>query len=625
MSTVTSLEAGGTRPPRQELESAVVRFAGDSGDGMQLVGGQFTQTTAFTGQNLATFPDFPAEVRAPAGTTFGVSSFQINFGAREIKTSGDQLDALVAMNPAALKVEFSNIKKGGLIILDTATFTERALHKAGFETNPIDDGSLGDYRVIKLDITKLTMEAVKKSGLNKKAALRCRNLWTLGLLYWMYDRKRRPTVDWLKQKFAGKPEMAEANIAALNAGHAFGETVEILDGLPGYTVRPADFAPGLYRTVTGGKAMALGLLAGAELAGLKIMFSSYPITPASPLLHMLSGLKNFGVVTFQAEDEIAAVCAAIGASYAGSLGVTSSSGPGMSLKAEAIGLAISVELPLVVVNAQRAGPSTGLPTKTEQSDLHQAVFGRNADSPIAVIASRSPSDCFEVAIEAVRLATKYMTPVIVLTDGYITNASEPWLIPDVDRLSRFPVDFPTGREEDSKPNQRDAKTLARAWALPGTPGLEHRIGGLEKDYNTGHISYDPVNHQRMTEVRKAKIDGIADDIPGQTVDTGNDEGALAVVGWGSTYGPISRAVGNLRAEGLDVSHIHIRHIWPLPRNLKALLGGFERILVPEMNTGQLVTLLRSEYLLPVEGLNKVSGQPFRIAELEAAIRSRMEE
>ena len=601
----------------------VVRFAGDSGDGMQLVGGQFTQTTALTGQNLATFPDYPAEVRAPAGTTFGVSSFQINFGAREIKTSGDQLDALVAMNPAALKVEFPNISKGGLVILDTATFTERALHKAGFEGDPLADGTLGDFRVIKLDISRLTMEAVRKSGLNKKQALRCRNLWTLGLLYWMYDRNRRPTIDWLKQKFAGSPELAKANIAALNAGHAFGETTEIPGGIPGYTVRPADFPPGLYRTVTGGKAMAWGLLTGAELAGLKIMFSSYPITPASPLLHMLSGLKHFGVVTFQAEDEIAAACAAIGASYAGSLGITSSSGPGMSLKTEAIGLAMSVELPLVVVNSQRAGPSTGMPTKTEQSDLYQAVFGRNADSPVAVIAARSPSDCFDVAIEAVRLATKYMTPVIVLSDGYIANASEPWQIPDVDRLPRIPAAIASGRGEDIKPSRRDAKTHARTWVVPGTPGLEHRIGGLEKDYNTGHISYDPVNHQRMTEIRKAKIDGIADDIPAQAVEAGNESGALAVVGWGSTYGPISRAVGNLRDEGLDVSHVHIRHIWPLARNLKSLLDGFGRILVPEMNTGQLVTLLRSEYLLAVEGLNKVSGQPFRIAELEAAIRSRI--
>ncbi len=564
-------------------------------------------------------------MRAPAGTTFGVSSFQINFGAREIKTSGDQLDALVAINPAALKVELPNIRKGGLVVLDTATFTGRALLKAGFEGDPLADGSLGDYRVIKLDISRLTMEAVRKSGLNKKQSLRCRNLWTLGLLYWMYDRNRQPTVDWLKQKFDDRPELAKASIAALNAGHAFGETTEIPGGLPGYTVRQADFTPGLYRTVTGGKAMAWGLLAGAEPAGLKIMFSSYPITPASPLLHMLSSLKHFGVVTFQAEDEIAAACATIGASYAGSLGITSSSGPGMSLKTEAIGLAMSVELPLVVVNSQRAGPSTDMPTKTEQSDLYQAVFGRNADSPVAVIAARSPSDCFDVAIEAVRLATKYMTPVILLSDGYVANASEPRLIPDVDRLPRFPAAFADGREEDSKPFRRDPETHARTWTVPGTPGLEHRIGGLEKDYNTGHISYDPVNHQRMTEIRKAKIDGIADDIPAQAVEAGNESGALAVVGWGSTYGPISRAVSNLRDEGLDVSHVHIRHIWPLARNLKSLLDGYARILVSEMNTGQLVTLLRSEYLLAVEGLNKVSGQPFRIAELEATIHSRLGE
>ncbi len=608
---------------RVERESVVVRFAGDSGDGMQLTGGRFTQTTALAGNDLTTFPDFPAEIRAPAGTTTGVSAFQINFGARTIKTSGDALDLLVAMNPAALKVELGNLRSGGLLIVDTGSFTERNLRKAGYEKNPLDDGVLGDCRTIGIDVSKLTLDAVEGCGLSRKEALRCKNMWTLGLVYWMYGHERQPTADWLTQKFAARPELANANIAALNAGHAFGETAELAGDLVGYTVPPARIAPGLYRTVTGGEALAWGLVAGAELAGLEIVFASYPITPATPVLHTLASLQQFGVVTFQAEDEIAAVCAAIGASYAGSLGVTSSSGPGLALKAEALGLAVTTELPLVIINSQRAGPSTGMPTKTEQSDLQQALFGRNADSPIPVLSARSPSDCFEVAIEAVRIASKYMTPVIVLSDAYIANASEPWLIPDVDNLPRFPVTFHT-EPEGFHPFLRDESTLARAWAVPGTPGLEHTVGGLEKDYDSGHISYDPANHQRMTEVRKAKIDGIADDTPPQSVELGAERGRLAVVGWGSTYGPISRAVSNLRDQGLDVSHVHIRHIWPLPRNLGELLGGFERVLVPEMNTGQLLRLLRGEYLIAAEGLNKVSGQPFKIAEIEAAIRARLE-
>ena len=590
---------------------------------MQLTGGQFTQATALAGNDLATFPDFPAEIRAPAGTTFGVSSFQINFGARAIKTSGDELDTLVAMNPAALKVEVGNLRAGGLLITDTGSFTKRNLRKAGFEDNPLEDDSLSKYRVIEIDISKHTLKAVAEFGLSQKEALRSKNMWTLGLVYWLYNRNRQATTDWLNEKFAKRPEIAAANIAALNAGHAFGETAELADDVHGYNIRRAEIEPGLYRTVTGGEALAWGLLAGAQLADLKVVFGSYPITPASPVLHALANLKEFGVVTFQAEDEIAAVCAAIGASYAGALGVTSSSGPGMALKAEAIGLAIAAELPLIVINSQRAGPSTGMPTKTEQSDLYQAVFGRNADSPLAVIAARSPTDCFEVAIEALRLATKYMTPVIILSDGYIANASEPWLIPDIGAYKPMPVTFQTNGE-DSRPAARDEKTLAHAWTIPGTPGLEHRIGGLEKDYETDNVSYDPINHQRMTDMRRAKILGIADDIPEQAMEEGAESGRVAVVGWGSTYGPINRAVSNLRAKGLDVSHIHIRHIWPLPSNLGELLAGFESVLVPEMNTGQLITLLRSEYLVPAEGLNKVSGQPFRIAEIEAAIRVRLE-
>jgi len=608
---------------RQELGSAVVRFAGDSGDGMQFIGSQFTQSTALCSNDLATFPDFPAEIRAPAGTTFGVSAFQINFGATVIKTSGDDCDMVVAMNPAALKVVLPELKLGGLILVDSGTFTERNLHKAHYDTNPLEDGSLTPYRLIELDISAMTLEAVKEFSLGKKEALRCKNMWTLGLVYWMYDRDRQVTIDWLNVKFTNLPDLVAANIAALNAGHAFGETAEIPDGVHGFSIGKADIAPGEYRTVTGAEALSWGLVAGAKLAGLKMTFCSYPITPASSLLHTLCNLMDYDVVTFQAEDEIAAVCTAIGASYAGSLGVTSSSGPGIALKAEAIGLAISAELPLIVVNSQRAGPSTGMPTKTEQSDLHQAVFGRNADSPLVVVASRSPSDCFDVAIEAVRLSVKYMTPAILLTDGYIGNAAEPWLIPDFESFESFPVEFRTD-PEGYQPFLRDEKTLARPWATPGTPGLEHRIGGLEKDFDTGHISYDSANHQRMTEIRVAKINGIADDIPLQTVEEGDDKGEMAVVGWGSTFGPINRAVSALRDEGGKVSHIHIRHIWPLPKNLGDLLEGFDQVLVPELNKGQLSTVLRSQYLTDAQTLSKVSGQPFKISEIEAAIRDRLE-
>jgi 2-oxoglutarate ferredoxin oxidoreductase subunit alpha len=609
---------------RQELESVVVRFAGDSGDGVQLTGSQFTQTTALAGNDLATFPDFPAEIRAPVGTTYGVSAFQINFGARRIMTAGDAPDVLVALNPAALKVNLKSLKMGGLIIMDSGTVNERNLRKAGFESNPLDDDTLKDFQVFEIDVSRLTLEAVKSFGLSQKDALRSKNFWTLGLIYWLYNRDRKPTLDWVKSRFSKLPEIMEANIAALNAGHAFGETAELPTGLTGYTVQPASIAPGLYRTVTGSEALAWGLVAGTQLADVKMLFASYPITPASPILHVLANLKQFGVLTFQAEDEIAAACAAIGASYAGRLGITSSSGPGVALKAEAIGLAITTELPLVVINSQRAGPSTGMPTKTEQSDLYQAVYGRNADAPLAVIASRSPSDCFECAIEAVRLATKYMTPVILLTDGYIANAAEPWLIPDMKDYAPFPVAFHEDAE-GFQPYLRNPETLGRAWAVPGTPGLEHRIGGIEKAYDSGHISYEPENHQRMTNVRRDKIDGIARDIPAQTVDQGREGGRLAVVGWGSTFGPISRAVNNLRErEGLDVSHIHLRHIWPLPANLGELLGGYEKILVPEMNDGQLVTVLRAEYLVPAKGVNKVTGQPFKIAEIENAVRAAME-
>ena len=611
------------RGERRALESAVVRFAGDSGDGMQLTGGRFTVETALAGNDLATFPDFPAEIRAPAGTTFGVSAFQINFGARVIKTAGDLVDVLVAMNPAALKVNLIDVAPNGLVIVDSGAFNDKNLRKAGYETDPLENGNLSGHRVVQIDMSQRTLEALKDSGLNKKDSLRCKNMWALGLAYWMFDRDRGATVKWLNQKFADRPELAQGTIAALNAGHAFGETAELSGELSAYSIPAAHLAPGLYRNVTGTQAMAWGLVAGTESAEIPMVFCSYPITPASSLLHVLAGLRDRGVVTFQAEDEISAACGAIGASYAGALGVTSSSGPGVALKTEALGLAISTELPLVVVNTQRAGPSTGMPTKTEQSDLYQAVFGRNADSPLAVIAARSPSDCFECAIEAVRLATKYMTPVILLSDGYIANASEPWALPDAEALPRFPVKFRTD-PAGYHPFARDPETLARAWAVPGTPGLQHRIGGLEKDSESGNISYDPANHQRMTDLRASKIAGIANDIPEQGFEGEAAEGGVLVVGWGSTFGPISRAVSNLRDAGSAVSHIHLRHIWPLPRNLGALLGRYEKILVPEMNKGQLLTLLRSEFLVAAEGLNKVNGKPFLIAELEAAIRARLE-
>jgi len=466
---------------RQDLESAVVRFGGDSGDGMQIIGGQFTETVAFAGNNLATFPDFPAEIRAPTGTTYGVSSYQINFGARPIKTSGDAFDVLIAMNPAALKMEIDGLRPGGILVVGKGTFSERNLRKAGYDANPLEDGRLDPFRVTEIDISHLTLDSVNELGLTKKDGLRCKNFWALGYVYWMFGHDRQSTIDWLREKFASKPGIADANIAALNAGHAFAETSETQEGFHGYSVPQATgIIPGLYRTVTGGQALAWGLAAGAKLAGLKLVFCSYPITPASPVLHTLSNMANHNVTTFQAEDEIAAACSAIGASYAGSLGVTSSSGPGVALKMESIGLAVSTELPLVVLNSQRAGPSTGLPTKTEQSDLLQAVYGRNGESPVAVLAARSPSDCFDVAVEAVRIALKFMTPVILLSDGYIGNASEPWLIPDVDSMPRIPAGFATPAE-DFHPYLRDEGTLSRPWAVPGTPGLEHRIGGIEKD------------------------------------------------------------------------------------------------------------------------------------------------
>jgi 2-oxoglutarate ferredoxin oxidoreductase subunit alpha len=601
-------------------DAVVVRFAGDSGDGMQLTGGQFTLSSALAGNDFATFPDFPAEIRAPQGTTFGVSAFQINFGSTAIETAGDAPDILVAMNPAALKTNLSALRPGGLIIADTGEFNARNLKKAGYEVSPVEDGSLDGYQVVAFDISARTMESVAAYGLGNKEALRCKNMWTLGLALWMFGRDRQPLIDWLNAKFSKNPVLADANIAALNAGHAYGETAE-MGTFAHYTVEAAPAEAGLYRTVTGAEALSLGLVVGANLAHLPLFFGSYPITPASSILHTLARLKEYGVTTFQAEDEIAAICAAIGASYAGQLGITSSSGPGIALKGEAIGLAIMTELPLIIVNSQRGGPSTGLPTKTEQSDLYQAVYGRNGDAPLAVIAASSPSDAFDAAIEACRLAVRYMTPVMLLTDGYIANAAEPWKVPDLATYDEFPVTFhedlpPEGTELN--PYARDEK-LARPWIKPGTPGLMHRIGGIEKSFSSGHIDYAPANHQKMTDTRKAKIDGIANDIPEQEVCLGGPGEKLAVVGWGSTFGPIHQAVRRARAKGASVAHIHIRHIWPLPRNLGDLLKTYDRILVPEMNTGQLKTVLRDQFLVDAKPLNKVSGQPFKIAEIETAI------
>ena len=604
---------------RPEAHGVVIRFAGDSGDGMQLTGGQFTEATAMHGNDLATFPDFPAEIRAPTGTTFGVSAFQIIFASYEVSTAGDELDVLVAMNPAALKTNLNDLRSNGLLILDSGAFTGRNLKKAGYGASPIEDGSLSGYQCLEIDVHKHVLDAVAAFDLGHKNALRCKNMWVLGLLMWLYGRDRAPTIEGLEEKFASRATIRDANIAALNAGHAFGETAELPPAFPAVEVPPASTAPGLYRNVTGTEAMAWGIAAAGQLSGLKTVFASYPITPASALLHALAGMKQFDVVTFQAEDEIAAAGAALGASYAGSLGVTSSAGPGISLKAETISLACSVELPLLIVNTQRGGPSTGLPTKTEQSDLYQAVFGRHADTPLVVLAPCTPSDCFDAAIEAARIATRYMTPVMVLSDGYLANASEPWQIPSIADYDGFKVTFHAERD-GFHPSLRDEETLARVWVKPGTDGLEHRIGGIEKSYDTGDISYEPANHQRMTDVRAEKIERVRQVIPPLDVALGEKQGCLAVLGWGSTFGAIHQAVKRARDDGQSVSHIHLRHLWPLPGNLGELLRGFEHVLIPEMNKGQLLRLIRSEYLIDAKGLNKVAGQPFKIVEIECGIR-----
>jgi 2-oxoglutarate ferredoxin oxidoreductase subunit alpha len=599
----------------KNLDEVTIRFAGDSGDGMQLTGMQFTSTTALLGNDLSTLPDYPAEIRAPAGTLFGVSGFQIHFGSTEINTPGDACDVLVAMNPAALKVNLRSLRDGGIIIANRDGFNDKNLKLAGYTSNPLDDESLSKFQLNVVDITKLTRNTLESLGLSNKLVDRCKNFFALGMMYWMYTRPLEPTVKWIKDKFKKTPDLVEANTRVLKAGYAFGETTEIFASR--YEVKPAALAPGKYRSITGNEAVAWGLIAASVKSGLDLFLGSYPITPASDILHELSKHKNFRVKTFQAEDEIAGITSAIGASYGGAIGVTTTSGPGMALKGEAMGLAVMLELPLVICDIQRGGPSTGLPTKTEQADLLQAVYGRNSEAPIPVISSNTPSDCFFTAFEAVRIAIKFMTPVIFLSDGYLANGAEPWLIPSVDSLPDISPTFRTD-PADFQPYSRDEATLARPWALPGTPGLEHRIGGLEKQHITGNVSYDPENHEFMVKMRQAKIDGIADHIPLAVVE-GDEKGELLVVGWGGTYGAIKTAVDAKRREGKSVSHLHLKYIHPFQKNVGEILYNFKQILVPELNLGQLSKLLRAKYLVPAVSLNKVQGLPFKSIEIENKI------
>jgi 2-oxoglutarate ferredoxin oxidoreductase subunit alpha len=593
------------------VDAVVIRFCGDSGDGMQLTGSEFTKATALAGNDLATLPDFPAEIRAPAGSLAGVSGFQLQFSSREVYTPGDQPDVLVAMNPAALKTNLPDLIHGGILIVNTAAFTKPNLQKAGYKTNPIDDGSLSAYKLFKVDVTGLTKEALKDTGLNNKAIDRCKNFFALGMTFWMYDRPIQPEIDSIHEKFGKKPELAEANIKVFKAGYNYGETAEVLPET--VQVKPAPIAPGRYRNIMGNSATAVGLVTGCKLAGLPLFFSGYPITPASSILHELSTYRAYDVTTFQAEDEIAAIAAAIGASFGGAFGVTASSGPGIALKGEAMGLAVSLELPLVIVNVQRGGPSTGLPTKTEQADLMQALYGRNGECPLPVLAARTPADCFWCAIEAVRVAVKYMTPVLLLTDGYLANGTEPWKVPKVDDVQPFPVTFRTDRN-NYEVYRRDEATLARDWVKPGTPGLAHRVGGLEKDALTGNVSYDPDNHELMCRTRQEKVDRIRQDA-GDLLLNGPDQGDLLVVGWGSTYGAITQAVTEMRGRGYSVSSVHLRWLNPLHPRLGELLRRFNKVVVPEMNLGQLVRVLRSEYLVAAEGHNKIQGKPFKVSEI----------
>jgi 2-oxoglutarate ferredoxin oxidoreductase subunit alpha len=605
---------------REKMGEVVVRFAGDSGDGMQLTGNQFTSTSALVGNDLATFPDFPAEIRAPAGSIAGVSAFQVRIADYDIHTPGDAPDALVAMNPAALKKSLPDLRPNGIIIANTDEFDERNLKKAGYASNPLTDGSLEGYRLYTAEVTTMTRRALEDSGLDIKTQDRCKNFFALGMIYWLYSRPVETSVAWLKQKFKRRPEIAAANEKALQAGYNFCDITQAFQVR--YEVEPAQLEPGTYRNIIGNNALAVGLVAASRRSGLPLYLGSYPITPASDILHELARFKNYGVTTFQAEDEIAAVCAAIGASFGGALAVTTTSGPGLALKSEAINLAVMVELPLVICNIQRGGPSTGLPTKTEQSDLLQCMFGRNGDSPVPVLAASSPADCFETAIEACRIAVKYMVPVILLSDGYIANGSEPWRLPDIESLPDLQTEF-WSQADGFQPYSRDETTLARPWAVPGTPGLEHRIGGLEKEDLTGNVSYSATNHQKMTNYRAEKVRRIASEIPDLEIN-GDQEGDLLVVGWGSTLGAVTGAVRQARGEGMKVSQIHLRHINPFPSDLGEILTRFERILVPEMNSGQLALLLRAEYLREVISQSKVKGKPFFRYEIYDKIKEILE-
>ncbi|HYL11264.1 MAG TPA: 2-oxoacid:acceptor oxidoreductase subunit alpha [Candidatus Acidoferrales bacterium] len=600
---------------REVIDRAVIRFCGDSGDGMQITGSQFTNTVALYGNDLATFPDFPAEIRAPAGTLPGVSGFQLAFASTDVYTPGDAVDALIAMNPAALKMNLADLKKNGILVVNSGSFEANDLRKAHMTSNPLEDHTLDGYRLFAVDLTKLTRAALQGLGLDAKAMDRCKNFFALGMCYWLYNRTMESTYRWLEDKFKNKPLLVEANKVAMRAGYSYCEATEAFQIT--YEIPPAKLAPGVYRNLSGNQALALGFVMAAQKAGLTLFQGSYPITPASDILHELSMYKNFGVMTFQAEDEIAAITSSIGAAYGGALAITTTSGPGMALKTEALGLAVMVELPLVVCNIQRGGPSTGLPTKTEQADLLQALFGRNSEAPIPVLAAATPGDCFWVALEASRIAIKYMVPVIVLSDGYLANGAEPWRIPQIHEIPEIPVHFTT-EPEGFLPYKRDPQTLARPWALPGTPGLEHRIGGLEKQDVTGNVNYEPLNHEKMVHLRAAKVQAIAQEVP-DVVPAGDPHGDLLLVSWGSTYGSVTAALKSQREKGRRIGHVHLRYLNPLPHNLGEVLQRYRKVLVPEMNMGQLVMVLRAKYLVDAVSYPKIQGRPFKQSEIEAKI------
>jgi len=613
MSTLT--EVPSSKPRREVIEQAVIRFAGDSGDGMQVTGSQFTNTVALYGNDIATFPDYPAEIRAPAGTVPGVSGFQLNFSSGEVHTPGDAVDVLIAMNPAALKVNIGDLKANGILIVNSDSFKETDLRKAHLTANPLEDHTLDKFRVFPVELQRLTRAALQHLGLDAKAMDRCKNFFALGMCYWLYNRSMEPTVRWIDDKFKKKPLLAEANQLALKAGYSYCEATEVFQ--TSYEIPPAQLSPGVYRNLSGNQALALGFVTAAHKAGLQLFLGSYPITPASDILHELSQYKNFGILTFQAEDEIAAITSAIGASYAGKLAITTTSGPGMALKTEALGLAVMTELPLVICDIQRGGPSTGLPTKTEQADLLQALFGRNSEAPIPVIAAATPADCFWIAFEASRIALKYMVPVIVLSDGYLANGAEPWRIPSVEEIPGITVQFASD-PNDFHPYKRHPETLARPWAIPGTPGLEHRIGGLEKQDVTGNVNYEPLNHENMVRIRAAKIEAITQDVP-NVMPSGDPEGDLLIVSWGSTYGSITQSVRAQREKGRKIGHLHLRYLNPLPANVGDILKRYKKVLVPELNMGQLLWVLRAKYLVNAIGLNKIQGRPFKQSELDQKI------